>query len=193
MTRIIAGTAGGRRLAVPPGARTRPTADRTREALFSSLVSLQGPLDGARVLDLYAGSGALGLEALSRGAEHALLVENDAKALRVLRANVRDLALPGVQVAAEPVERVVGAPPGAAYGDAYDVVLADPPYSTTPERVERVLADLVGHGWLADGAVVVVERSSRGPGPAWPGGLVAERERRYGEASLWYGRADRRS
>ncbi|MDP9407002.1 MAG: 16S rRNA (guanine(966)-N(2))-methyltransferase RsmD [Actinomycetota bacterium] len=193
MTRIIAGVAGGRRIAVPPGQRTRPTTDRTREALFSSLVSLLGPLDGARVLDLYAGSGALGLEALSRGAERALLVENDAKALRALRANVRDLGLPGAQVAAEPVERVVGAPPGSAYGGPYDVVLADPPYATTAERVERVLADLIGHGWLADGAVVAVERSSRGLGPAWPAGLVAERERRYGEATLWYGRADRRS
>ena len=193
MPRIIAGVAGGRRLAVPPGSRTRPTADRTREALFSALHSLRGPLQDARVLDLYAGSGALGLDALSRGAAHALLVENDARALRTLRANVRDLGLGG-QVAAETVERVVGAPPRPPYeGAAYDVVLADPPYSTEPERVERVLLDLLRHGWLADDAVLVVERPARGAALTWPAGLQAERERRYGEATLWYGRADRRS
>ena len=191
--RIIAGAAGGRRLAVPPGHRTRPTADRTREALFSSLASLWGPLEGARVLDLYAGSGALGLEALSRGAAHALLVENDARALRTLRANVRELGLGG-QVAAESVERLVAAPPRPPYeGPPYDVVVADPPYATEPERVERVLLDLLRHGWLAEDAVLAVERPARGPAVVWPSGLVAERERRYGEATLWYGRADRRS
>ena len=186
MTRIIAGTAGGRRLAVPAGSRTRPTADRAREAMFSSVESLAGPLGGARVLDLYAGSGALGLEALSRGAVSALLVESDPRVLRTLRANVLAVGLSGADVVGEPVERVVAAPPR---GGPVDLVLADPPYSTEPERVERVLADLVAAGWLNPGAVVVVERPSRGPALTWPPGLVAERDRRYGEALLWYGRA----
>jgi 16S rRNA (guanine966-N2)-methyltransferase len=94
MTRIIAGVAGGRRLTVPDGKGTRPTSDRAREGLFSTLVSLLGPLAGVRVLDLYAGSGAVGLEALSRGAGHALLVDADPKAVSALRRNVAALGLP---------------------------------------------------------------------------------------------------
>ncbi|MGG7611790.1 RsmD family RNA methyltransferase, partial [Streptomyces sp. ZG43] len=101
MTRVIAGTAGGRRLAVPPGTGTRPTSDRAREGLFSTWQSLHGgPLDGTRVLDLYGGSGAVGLEALSRGAAHALIVEADARAVRTIRDNVRSLGLPGAEVRA---------------------------------------------------------------------------------------------
>jgi len=186
VTRVIAGAAGGRRLAVPPGDRTRPTSDRTREALFSAVESLRGRLEGARVLDLYAGSGAVGLESLSRGADHALLVECDPKALRTLRANVRGLGLPGAQVAAEKVERLVAGPP---VGPAYDVVFADPPYALADSVVAEVLHGLADHGWLAPAAVVVVERSSRGAPLRWPVGLVAVRERRYGEGTLWYGRA----
>ncbi len=186
MTRVIAGAAGGRRLAVPPGDRTRPTPDRTREALFSAVESMRGGLDGARVLDLYAGSGAVGLESLSRGAGHALLVECDPKALRTLRANVRALGLPGAAVAAEKVERLVAGPPG---GPAYDVVFADPPYTLANSAVADVLGGLLRAGWLAPAAVVVVERSSRGAPLAWPAGLVPVRERRYGEGTLWYGRA----
>ncbi|MFV2120379.1 RsmD family RNA methyltransferase, partial [Streptomyces sp. Act-28] len=91
MTRVIAGAAGGRRLAVPPGNGTRPTSDRAREGLFSTWQSFLGTLDGIRVADLYAGSGAVGLEALSRGAAHALLVEADARAARTVRENVRAL------------------------------------------------------------------------------------------------------
>ncbi|ADH65658.1 MULTISPECIES: 16S rRNA (guanine(966)-N(2))-methyltransferase RsmD [Nocardiopsis] len=185
MTRIIAGTAGGRRISVPEGRNTRPTSDRAREALFSSVQSDLGSLDGARVMDLYAGSGAIGLEALSRGAAHALLVEADRRAAQVLRDNIQTLGLPGARLVADRVERVVGAD---NTGDPYDVVVADPPYAVTDAEVAGVLADLVGRGWLAEDAVVVVERSKRGAEPSWPEGLERDRSRGYGEAVLWYAR-----
>lgn len=108
MTRVIAGTAGGRRLAVPPGTGTRPTSDRAREGLFSTWQSLLGgPLEGDRVLDLYAGSGAVGLEALSRGAGHTLLVEADARAARTIRENVKALGLPGAEVRPGKAEQII--------------------------------------------------------------------------------------
>lgn len=181
MTRVIAGVAGGRRLRVPPGRRTRPTSDRAREGLFSTLASLLGPLDGLRFADLYAGSGAVGLEALSRGAGHALLVESDARAADVLRDNVRCLDVAGADVRHDPVARVVGEPPLAAY----DVVFLDPPYA---DPVDDVLAALVARGWLRPGGVLAVERASRDRGPTWPEGVEALRSRRYGEGTLWYGR-----
>lgn len=186
MTRLIAGSAGGRRLRVPVGAVTRPTADRTREALFSAL----GDLAGARVLDLYAGTGALGLEALSRGAGIAVLVERDPRVLAVLRDNARLLALPGAVVIGAPVARFLagvapaGAPRAVLAGGA-DLVFLDPPYA---QPVDPDLVALTGGGWLAPAARVVVERGVRDPGPDWPPGLLPERDRRYGEARLWYGR-----
>ncbi len=183
MTRIISGTARGRRLAVPPSG-VRPTGDRAREGLFNSLGSLLD-LPGARVLDLYAGSGALGLEALSRGAAEAVLVENGPKALRVLRANVAAVGLPGARVVAGSVPSVVA---GAAFG-AFDLVLADPPYAVGVPQVLGVLQALSDGGWFAAGAVVVVERSSREEPFAWPTPLTGVRDRRYGEALLRYGRA----
>jgi 16S rRNA (guanine966-N2)-methyltransferase len=194
MTRIVAGTLGGRRLAAPPGPRTRPTSDRVREALFSALESLTD-LDGARFADLYAGSGAVGLEAYSRGAGHVLLVESDPKATRVARNNIAALdAAPAVRLAAGPVSRVLseGPPEGA-----YDIVFADPPYAVPDEEITATLAALVASppargshgGWLAADAVVVVERSSRGREPAWPAALAGLRGRRYGETTLWYARA----
>ena len=171
MTRISAGTHRGRQLAVPPGAVTRPTSDRAREGMFSSLQSLLD-LEGSAVLNLYAGSGALGLEALSRGAASATLVESDERALAVLRRNTETLGLPAVVVGLE-VERFLAGTP-----EPYDLVLLDPPY-----ELEIDLAALVP--WAAD--VVVVERRSRGPQLTWPAGLEAVRSRRYGEATLWYG------
>ena len=114
VTRVIAGAAGGRRLAVPPGQGTRPTSDRAREGLFSTWESLRGTLEGARVLDLYGGSGAVGLEALSRGAAHVLLVEADARAARTIRENVRSLGLPGAEVRPGKAEKVVAGPPPRA-------------------------------------------------------------------------------
>ncbi|GLW06081.1 DNA methylase [Microtetraspora sp. NBRC 13810] len=185
MTRVIAGSAGGRRLAVPAGKGTRPTSDRAREGIFSTVGSLLGPLDGTRVLDLYAGSGAVGLEALSRGAVAALLVESDAKAARTIRANIDALGLPGAELAADKVERVLA----RGCGSPYDFVFADPPYAVTDARVNEVLELLRDHGWLAADALIAVERESRGNDVKWPSGYVEERVRRYGEAAVWYGRA----
>jgi len=184
VTRVIAGAARGRRLQVPPGDGTRPTSDRAREALFGTLESLLGAWAGRRVLDLYAGSGAVGLEALSRGAAHALLVEADARAARTLAANVATLGLAGAEVRRGRVERVAahGLP-----GPAYDVVFADPPYDLTDDELRTVLADL--RPAVADAAVVVVERATRGGAWTWPAGYEEVRSRRYGEATLWYGRA----
>ena len=110
MTRIIAGKAGGRRLAVPGGQTTRPTSDRAREGLFGTLLSEIGPLDGKRMLDLYAGSGAVGLEALSRGAGSVLLIESDARAAAVIKANIKAVDLPGASVVTGKAERVLARP-----------------------------------------------------------------------------------
>ena len=178
MTRIVAGRAGGRRLKVPASG-TRPPSERVREALFSSLDS-RIDLEGAAVLDLYAGSGALGLEALSRGAEHVLLVESDAKAAAVIKQNVAAVGLPGAVVRTAPVSVVVG---GVAERE-FDIVLADPPYAVTEESVTAALTDLVAHGWVGEGSIVVVERSSRSPETTWPDGLRAERVKRYGETRI---------
>jgi 16S rRNA (guanine966-N2)-methyltransferase len=185
VTRIVAGALGGRRLAVPAGERTRPTSDRVREALFSTLETLLD-LPGARVADLYAGSGAVGLEALSRGAGHALLVEADPKVARVLRQNIAALdAAERAHLVTGKVATVLAAGPRDG---PYDLVFADPPYSVPEEEVGAMLAALVGGGWLAAGAVVVVERATRSGPPAWVPGVTAERSRRYGETTLWYGR-----
>ncbi|MDH2427592.1 16S rRNA (guanine(966)-N(2))-methyltransferase RsmD [Sphaerisporangium sp. TRM90804] len=185
MTRVIAGSAGGRRIAVPPGRGTRPTSDRAREGLFSTIGSLLGSLDDARVLDLYAGSGAVGLEALSRGAAHATLVESDTRAARTIRQNVEALGLAGAVVLADRAERVVAGP----CAEPFDLVFADPPYAVADPMVLRVLEGLRDNGWLAEDALVAVERESRGGDLRWPGGFAAERVRRYGEAAVWYGRA----
>lgn len=178
MTRIVAGRAGGRRLKVPASG-TRPTSERVREALFSSLDS-RIDLEGAAVLDLYAGSGALGLEALSRGAEHVLLVESDAKAAAVVKQNVATVGLAGAVVRTASVASVVG---GTAERE-YDVVLADPPYAVTEQAVTAALEALVANGWVGEGSIVVVERSSRSPETSWPDGMRAERVKRYGETRI---------
>jgi 16S rRNA (guanine966-N2)-methyltransferase len=185
MTRVIAGQAGGRRLAVPPGTTTRPTSDRAREGLFASLLSELGTFDGARVLDLYAGSGAIGLEAQSRGAGRVLLVESDARAAAVIKANVKTVALPGATVAIDRVERLLARPP-ADDQDRFDLVIADPPYAVTDAAVTKVLTLLEG-GWLADGALVVIERATRSGPVDWPPGFLPGKSRRYGEATFWYG------
>ncbi|WP_256104902.1 16S rRNA (guanine(966)-N(2))-methyltransferase RsmD [Streptomyces sp. ODS05-4] len=186
MTRVIAGTAGGRRLAVPPGNGTRPTSDRAREGLFSTWEAFLGALDGARVADLYAGSGAVGLEALSRGAAHALLVEADQRAARTLKENVRALGLPGAEVRTGKAEQVVTGP---APGRPYDVVFLDPPYAVPDADLREILITLRRGGWLAEDALVTVERATRGGAFGWPEGVEPLRSRRYGEGTLWYGRA----
>ncbi|HSP37598.1 MAG TPA: 16S rRNA (guanine(966)-N(2))-methyltransferase RsmD [Frankiaceae bacterium] len=178
MTRIVAGLAGGRRLSVPAGRRTRPTSERAREGLFSSL----GDLSGARFLDLFAGSGAVGLEALSRGASAATLVESDAGALRVLRSNATGLGLPGVDVRPSSVERFLDElVERDEPGEPYDVVFLDPPYALDIDPVLR-------RALVAIGDVVVVERATRDGAPTWPDGVVGDKVRRYGDTALWYGR-----
>jgi|1186.fasta_scaffold59247_1 16S rRNA (guanine966-N2)-methyltransferase len=182
MTRLISGVAGGRRLKVP---RTgvRPTGDRAREALFNSLKTLVD-LRGAAVLDLYAGSGALGLEALSRGAASVVFVENSPSVLPVLKENLAAVGLPGGRIVTGSVATVVGGVAPAPF----HLVLADPPYATPSDEVQGVLSSLVDRGWLAPDAVLVVERSSRDEPFDWPTPLVGLRDRRYGEALLRYGR-----
>lgn len=181
MTRIIAGSAGGRRLVVPRGDATRPTTDRVREALFSGLES-RGALRGARVLDLYAGSGALGLEAASRGAAAVVLVDSAREAVAVARRNAAAVALPGVEVVLSPVHRYLERGAGAS---PFDLVLIDPPYPLGEGDLAAVLALLPGRGWLAEGAHVVVERNTRSPEPTWPAGLSGVAGRRYGETAVW--------
>jgi 16S rRNA (guanine966-N2)-methyltransferase len=182
VTRIVAGELRGRRLTAPPGARTRPTSDRVREALFNTLESMTS-LAGSRFADLYAGSGAVGLEAYSRGAGHVLLVESDPRAARAVRANIAALAA-DVRLVTHTVESVLAAGPD---GDPYDIVFADPPYTLPPARIDAVLRAVAG-GWLAPGAVVVIERSRRSPPLSWMEPVTAVAARRYGETSLWYGR-----
>jgi 16S rRNA (guanine966-N2)-methyltransferase len=143
-----------------------------------------GDLRGIRVMDLYAGSGALGLEALSRGAASVLLVESDTRAAAVIKANAATVGLPGASVAVDRVERLLSRPPDGQGG--CDLVFADPPYAVTAEAVTKVLAQL-GSGWLADGALVAVERATRSGSFDWPPGYGEGRSRRYGEATFWYG------
>jgi len=183
VTRIVGGSARGRRLAVPPRG-TRPTSERAREALFNTLRS-ELDLAGTRVLDLYAGSGAVGLEALSRGAEAAVFVESDRGAAAVLAENVRALGLPGATVRRLPAGSYLAAP---GVDEPFDLVFADPPYAVPAGAVVTLLRLLVDQGWLRPSAVVVLERSAREPEPGWPGEIKPIKQRRYGEGCLWYGR-----
>jgi 16S rRNA (guanine966-N2)-methyltransferase len=182
VTRIVGGAAGGRRIGVPAGSGTRPTADRVREALFSSLESEFGSFVGLAVLDLYAGSGAIGLEALSRGAVNVMLVESDRRAADVIAANIKVVGLPGAKLVTRPVEKITAGEVPAEF----DLVFADPPYKLETTELQDVLTDLAECGWLADDAIVVVERGKREPWE-WPEGFAALRDRKYGEARLWYG------
>jgi 16S rRNA (guanine966-N2)-methyltransferase len=181
VTRIVAGLARGRRLAIPPQG-TRPTSDRAREALFNTLRS-ELELHAARVLDLFAGSGAVGLEALSRGAATAVLVESDRRAAEVIAANVRAVGLPGAQLQRCTAESYLARP-----GEPFDLVFADPPYDLPAAEVAALLRGLVEQDLLTAGAVVVIERSARDPEPDWPTEIKAIKQRRYGAGSLWYGR-----
>lgn len=183
MTRIIAGTLGGRLLKTPPGDGTRPTSDRVREAMFSSLQSELGGFDGVRVLDLFAGSGALGLEALSRGAESADFVESDTRVAGVIKRNIADLGLSHATVLRTTVDRFVRVPPP----EPYDLVFLDPPYALDTDEVSALVAALAVPAWRTPDSVLVVERSSRDPF-TWPQGVCGIRDKAYGETHLWYGR-----
>ena len=167
-----------------PSRGTRPTSDRAREALFNTL---GGELEiaGARVLDLYAGSGAVGLEALSRGAAAAVFVESDRRAAAVLAENVAALGLPGGTIRRLTVENYLAA---TGADEPFDLVFADPPYAIPAGTVLSMLGQLVEHGWLQPDAVVVLERSARDAELAWPCEIKPIKHRRYGEGCLWYGR-----
>jgi 16S rRNA (guanine966-N2)-methyltransferase len=179
VTRIIAGKAGGRRLDIPKGSRTRPTSGRVREAVFSGL-DARGVLQGAQVLDLYAGSGALGLEAASRGAAEVVLVDSSRQATDVARRNVSSLGMRATVVLSSVLRYLTERTPTPV-----DIALIDPPYGIGEDAVAEVLAALVERDWLAPGGLVVLERSSRGLEPRWPPGLVREGVRRYGETVIW--------
>ncbi len=184
MTRIIGGSAGGRRIKAPTGDNTRPTSDRVREALFSAIEAELGSLTGLRFLDLYAGSGAVGLEARSRGAGVVTLVEHDRRTAALIRDNAKTIGL-DVDVVATSVDRALAHQSRAPY----DVVFADPPYAVPAEELTAAFVALRDHGWLDPGALVVVERSSRTGALAWPEGFTGERSKAYGETTLWYGHA----
>lgn len=182
MTRIIGGSAGGRRINTPRGVHTRPTSDRVREALFSAVESWCGSLHGLRFLDLYAGSGAVGLEAWSRGAGVVTLVEQDRRTAALISGNARTLGFARANVVAAPVAGTLRRPPTAPY----DVAFLDPPYTHPEDDVAADLTALREHDWLVPGAMVVVERGSRSAEPAWPQGFSDSVEKKYGETVLWY-------
>lgn len=183
MTRIVAGLAKGRRLAVPPQV-TRPTSDRAREALFSSLAA-RVDLAGVHFLDLFAGSGAVGLEALSRGAAAVTFVESDRAACQVLRANLATVGLPGAQVLQRDAAAYLAG--DALPGDHFEIAFADPPYQLDDDHLAELLQLLAGR-WLGPGALVVIERSARSAAPRWPDTVEEVQRRRYGAGTLWYGR-----
>jgi 16S rRNA (guanine966-N2)-methyltransferase len=178
LTRIIAGAARGRRLAVPPRG-TRPTTDRVRESLFNILTA-RVDLRGIAVLDLYAGSGALGLEALSRGAASALFVESDQRVAAVLNRNIATVGLPGATLRRGAVATVLS----AGTDSPADLVLADPPYDLRAADVEAVLAALSAHGWAGAGTVVAVERARASTPLHWPGDWSPWEPRVYGDTRL---------
>ena len=179
--------AGGRRIEVPAGRGTRPTSDRAREGLFGAVTAMLSGLQGAAVLDAYAGSGAVGLEAMSRGAADVLFIESDGRARQSIARNMQALELAGGTLIGDRVDRVLARGPGAHR--PRDLVFADPPYLTGADELDRMLGLLAGHGWLAAGALVIIERATRSGQLRWPAGYLAVTSRRYGEATLWYGRA----
>ena len=184
MSRIIAGAAGGTPLTSVPGSLTRPTTDRVKEALFSRLDAFD-VISGARVLDLYAGSGSLGVESGSRGAGTVDLVEFDAKASGVCQRNA-DLVngVVGRKVVTVHRSKVESFLERATLDASWDLVFLDPPYPLDEPALSAVLAKLNAH--LAPAAVVVVERSSRSPEPAWPEAMERFAEKKYGETRLWF-------
>lgn len=188
MPRIIAGALGGRTVPGPPGSRTRPTSDRVREAVFSRLQGWEA-LAGRRVLDLYAGTGALAFEALSRGAESAVLVEAHARTAQQITRTAGDLGLAGrADVRCAQVETVVPRLVDevlAAGATAFGLVLIDPPYDVPTPRIEQLVVTLAPA--LSEDAVVVIERSSRTDPPRWPAGFADDGDRTYGETRIHYG------
>lgn len=188
MPRIISGAAKGRRFSAPPGERTRPTSDRVREAVFNAVVSWADTievdpataLDGIAWLDLFAGSGAMSLEAASRGADPVLAVEADRRTARQIERTARDLDLL-VQIQVMKVQAHLSVPPA----QRFDVVWADPPYPMETSELDDLVAQLSG-GWLARTALVMLERDRRSVGPTWPTGFTESWERRYGDTIIHF-------
>ena len=189
VTRIIAGTKKGHRLRTPAHSATRPTSDRVREAAFSLIADWAGTageaaenmLTGLGFLDLYAGSGAVAIEAASRGAAPVLAVESDSATARLARGNASDTGL-AVTVLAGSAERTVA----AQATTAYDVIWADPPYALANDRLTAVVEAALSNGWLAEDGLIVLERSSRDAPPAWPAQVTDSWHRRYGETTLYF-------
>lgn len=186
MSRIISGRAKGRRLATPNHSHTRPTTDRVREALFSTLGSWfdtvgDSALTGFSFLDLYAGSGAVGLEAASRGAAPVMLVEADRRTAEVIRANAQSTGL-SVTVRASKVDQLLLAGPPLR---PFDIIWLDPPYELRPDVLDTVLVQLHAGDWIAPQGLFALERSSRSAPPSWPAPVTAW-NRRYGETTLYF-------
>lgn len=178
MTRVIGGIAKGRTLKVPASAR--PTADRVRESVFTAMEHRLGSFEGLSVIDLFAGSGALALEALSRGAASAIAVESNRKAAEVIRSNAQTLGLP-LRVEVQDAFRMVASRSAAGF----DVIFADPPYeSFSDEQISKLLDDIRNNGWLAEDGWLVLERSGRKPMLTLPPGAVESEERKYGDTSV---------
>ena len=186
VTRVVAGLAKGRHLEVPETG-TRPTSDRVREALFSSLEHHVGSFASLDILDLFAGSGALGLEALSRGAQRVVLVEKDRRAIEIIKRNITKMNIPGALVINDDVKRLVAAAPTRG---TFDVVFMDPPYAMPDDEVQGIVGALVQQGWLNSHALLVVERS-KGSSLDWPTDWESLSKRDYGGTQLhtgvWYG------
>ncbi len=190
MTRIVAGSAGGRRISMPAGPGTRPTTDRVREAIFSAVAAWAGAaadapeaaLAGLAFCDLYAGSGAVGLEAASRGADPVLLVEQHRPAASHIRRNAADLGL-RVRVQVGDVASLLRRRPASGY----DIVFADPPYDHPSDSIDAQLVSLVDHGWVCRPGLIILERSRRSAPPKWPGVVTKAWARPYGETAVYFG------
>lgn len=187
MTRIIAGHAGGRRIRVP-ATGTRPTSDRVREAMFASIEAKLGAQgrswSDVAVCDLWAGSGALALEAWSRGSGRVLAVDKSKSAIETIEGNIADLGARGVRAERADVSTLLAKAPR---DEPFDVVFADPPYDTDDAAIRRDLGTALRTGWCREGALVVIERRGGSANP-FPERIESIDERRYGDSMLWYGR-----
>jgi 16S rRNA (guanine966-N2)-methyltransferase len=182
MTRIIGGDLRGRKLKVPE-VQTRPTSSRVREAIFSSVEHAVSGLSDLRVLDLFAGSGALGIESISRGAAEAVLIERDLRAADTLHSNIESLGLKTARVVI--TDAIEETSKSSSHGK-FDVVFIDPPYELVDEQVDVLLGKLVKNGWLADFALLVVERGAKSK-VIWPKTVEELRQKFYGDTTIWYG------
>ncbi|MBO4848779.1 MAG: 16S rRNA (guanine(966)-N(2))-methyltransferase RsmD [Clostridia bacterium] len=177
--RVIAGSAKGREILAPKGLNTRPTLAKVKEAMFGML---QFDLEGANVLDLFAGSGGLGIEAISRGAAHVTFCDADRHAVSVVKANLKKLAFEDrASVVMGDAISLLGAL--AERGERFDIVLLDPPYETDLQR--RAISILAEKGLLNDGAILVCEHSNSNP-PVFPAGFDARKAKKYGDSYLTY-------